>query len=226
MKLLLIRHATSEKNRDNRIGSSSNDFALTRIGFSDALKLGNILYTNNLIPDALYCSASEAPYQTALAIGRIINQTPVVLSNFHAINLGIISGLSFSEIEDQYPAIWAQMNAYMQNQLHPKFFRIPEAESNLEFENRIRVILMNLLRSSLERICIIAHRSVITIIINICTNVPHTADEGHFRFLEIPPLSLSLVSIEKELLSSDVNFIGIQFDDTKLPKLLVDFYIR
>ena len=209
MKLLLIRHAQSTKTILNRIGVSGVDYRLTSFGRQSAHDFGILIDPLGRKAEKIYIGDSSATLETASLIWKN-TASPTLLQGLHSIDLGVLSGLSFEEIETQYPEYWSQLYAYMCNTLHPRDFSFPGAESIGDFETRIFGGLETIIRHTNKFSVLVAHRSVITAILNICVNTPSSIEEGEFKYYNLPPLSISLVKINRDLSVAEVLEIGLE----------------
>ena len=194
MLLLLIRHGTSTKNLEDRHGVADpmQKWELTEHGIKDTLIASAKLRCLVGI-DAVFSSSVNECIQTAhLLFGQEL--IPILqLDSLTSIDFGIVSGLSKAEIHSRFPEIGRQLDLYEKGILHPKDYTIGNAESNAHFERRIRASLSEILGSGHSTVCIVAHRSTFTMILNIVSNWPNPTDAGHYESITFDPLGISLL---------------------------------
>ena len=71
-KFLVCRHGQSLWNKENKF-SGWSDISLTKKGIKDAFCVGNILNTNNLIPDKIFTSDTKRTIETSEIIQKILS---------------------------------------------------------------------------------------------------------------------------------------------------------
>lgn len=212
MKFLLIRHAESEKNIGDRHGDSDKNWLLTPDGINKA-KAFSVRLAEAVNIEKIYCSDSSTCLQTANILGQALNLTPIAEPKLRSINFGVISGLSLDEVSSKYPEIMFQINEYHAGRLHPKDYKIPNAESNAKFELRIKTFLMQILDQPLNQLCVVAHRSSITMMLNITRNLPNTTDNGDYQVFDLPPLSISVMEIHNNGSKGSIYSVGSTLRD-------------
>jgi carbamoyltransferase len=105
------------------------------------------------------------------------------------------------------------MELYHAGMLHPKDYAIPNAETNSQFEKRVRSALSKILQIGVPKACVVAHRSTITMVLNIISNWPKHTDEGHYEVIGIEPLSISIVEIHGEDVIGNIEAVSQPLND-------------
>ncbi|MBC7232297.1 MAG: histidine phosphatase family protein [Chloroflexi bacterium] len=109
MRILLIRHAESEGNAAQRI-QGWNDEPLTDRGREQAKALAKRLQNGYGIC-AVYASSLSRARQTAEIIAGSLGLTPVLDDRLREYDCGVVTGLTWEEVQAQYPDIarrWAE----------------------------------------------------------------------------------------------------------------------
>lgn len=154
MKLLLIRHAESLGNVDQRI-QGRQDQDLSDQGRLQAQTLGTFLAANLWQPSHLYSSSLKRAVQTAqLLLAPLPTQPPTqYIQELQELNNGIFDGLTWQEAETRYPQL---CQALMTS---AEWIPIPEAESLQAIRDRAQAFLQALLRNhgNQDQIWIVSH---------------------------------------------------------------------
>lgn len=160
---IFIRHAQSEKNTKDITGGKGE--RLTAEGVCQAKKLAKKLCSIVNGPNiSLYCSNAIQVKQTAHEISREMGIDLIISKILSPARLGIIGGLSGSEIMVQYPEVYARFQAWKKKQLEAIDLNIPGMESPEQFWHRI-IGFLNHARCNYINI-VICTRSVMVLIAN------------------------------------------------------------
>ena len=202
MKLYLIRHAESFKNIQDRHGNTVEDFPLTPKGIKEADKFSKHFRDIYQISKVI-TSGNIACTQTAMILAEATSVDYFTNTQLNSFNFGIISGLSFPTVKKKYPEIYKQIDLYHKGKFHPRSYKIPNAETNYEFEKRIVAFLSEVTNAINKNIAVIAHRSSITMILNVINNYPKSCndDNGFYKVYPINNLSISIVEVESGFLT-------------------------
>jgi len=139
---VFIRHAESEKNLRDITGGDgehlTNKGEQEAIDFSKRLKslLGSSEQYNVISSNAI--QAIETARQFALQF----NMSPKISDELSPAGLGIVGGLSSSQIADMFPDISVRFKAWRNQEIEAVDLQIPDMESPEEFWNRIINFLM------------------------------------------------------------------------------------
>ena len=170
MKLLLTRHGETDWNLQRRI-QGSTDTDLNENGRRQAMQLSENLLVSHNRPEIIYTSGLKRARETAeIAAGRL--QIPcLVHPGLEEIGFGLWEGLTWEQVEEQYPAlyhIWHTDRRYG----HP-----PEGESYQDLLERVVPALQDIVRKeggsgSDRRILIVTHSAVIMSLLSHLNRTP------------------------------------------------------
>jgi broad specificity phosphatase PhoE len=136
--------------------------------------------------------------------------TVVRRAMLRAVNFGVVSGRSTDEIKSAFPESYRQMQLYEQGLLHPRDFRIPGREPFVRFEKRILRFVESCAKkhAASETILVFAHRSYITMAVNVLAAYPRSAASLSYNRLEVPNLSISTVLFRSAGYRTTVQYVG------------------
>jgi broad specificity phosphatase PhoE len=176
LELWVFRHAQSTANRDQRMAGRSAD-PLTALGQAQAIALGQHLARITAPPTHLYCSPLPRAQQTLAGIQQAFaapqsqlhshsqrqsqassqpQQQPwpcQIHDGLTEIDGGIFSGLTWTEVETQYPDVCAALSA------SADLVPVPGAESPAAIYQRAQTVYQRLLASHGpgDRVWVISH---------------------------------------------------------------------
>jgi carbamoyltransferase len=196
VRLFLLRHAPSNKNIQGRQGAAlaAHDWRLTAKGEKEARLVAAQLQSFGPF-DAVYSSPDTAAYQTATLVAQVYGLVPERLAKLQSIHLGVVSGMTDMEIAEQHPFVARQLGLYHRGFFHPRDYAIPEAETNRDFELRVREALETIVTTGGDQVCVVAHRSTITMAVNTIANGSCSTDEGYYELMHLPALSLTIIEL-------------------------------
>jgi len=140
MRLLCIRHGQSVANNEGRFQGQS-DSPLTDLGREQARALARRLAREGWSLSAILTSDLSRAAETAQILGDAL-RTPVFPDErLREHDVGILTGLTLAQIEQQYPEIMRALNH------DPVLPVIPGEESQDAFRRRV-VSMLDLIRSS------------------------------------------------------------------------------
>lgn len=181
LKLLLIRHAQSLGNVDQRI-QGRQDQDLSDQGRVQAQTLGAFLSENLWHPSHLYSSPLKRAVQTAESLlASLPNQPPIHYTQaLQELSNGIFDGLTWQEAQTQYPQLCQDLMS------STEWIPIPGAETLQAVRDRAQAFLQDLLgnHSNHDQIWIVSHGGFLQYLV--------TAILGSDRVwgLTIPPTAL------------------------------------
>ena len=142
MKIILLRHAESMGNREQRMLGQLDD-PLSEWGQLQAKQLGQSLAHDSGQPTHLYCSPLARSLQTAQILlqswPHIPNSQIETVDALKEIHNGIFQGLTWAQAQAQYPELCATLER------SPTWIPIPGAESLVAVRDRARDFIQNLL---------------------------------------------------------------------------------
>ena len=108
MRLLVLRHAEAEGNRDNRLMGQSN-LKLTTRGLAQARAVAQAVDDTEII-SALYSSPLARARETAEFLSGRLGLPIKMIDGLKEIDIGPLEGLNSAERQEQYPEFIAQWN--------------------------------------------------------------------------------------------------------------------
>ncbi len=176
MKVYLVRHGETEWNRMGRI-QGWEDIPLSREGIMQAHVLREKLKDVPL--HAVYSSDLSRAIQTAEIIAEPHGLEVIPLWGLREAKRGLLNGLTYKEIEEQYPD-------FLRNFIRdPYRTRPPEGESLEDSEQRVRQAL-ELIREENpgKNVLIVSHALINVIIRSILTGTPITPETYRQMFMK------------------------------------------
>lgn len=102
MKIIMIRHGQTEWNALEKY-QGQTDIDLNEVGREQAEKLAVYWREHKPEVEAIYCSDLSRSRETAVIIGRALQLKPIMDRRFREINFGNWEGLTYREVNEQYP---------------------------------------------------------------------------------------------------------------------------
>ncbi|RUS84880.1 hypothetical protein EGW08_007349, partial [Elysia chlorotica] len=144
--IYLTRHGESEMNLQGRIGGNSD---LSEQGDKYAEELGKFVANENIPNLKVWTSELKRTIQTA----RYIDAPKEHWKALNEIDAGICEGMTYEEIQDQYPQDFADRD---QDKYH---YRYPSGESYQDLVARLEPVILELERH--ENVMVICHQAVL-----------------------------------------------------------------
>ncbi|GFO44995.1 6-phosphofructo-2-kinase/fructose-2,6-bisphosphatase [Plakobranchus ocellatus] len=144
--IYLTRHGESEMNLQGRIGGNSD---LSEQGEKYAEELGKFVENENIPDLKVWTSELKRTIQTA----RCIDAPKEHWKALNEIDAGICEGMTYEEIQDQYPQDFADRD---QDKYH---YRYPSGESYQDLVARLEPVILELERH--ENVMVICHQAVL-----------------------------------------------------------------
>ena len=139
MKILLVRHGETDWNVAKRI-QGSTDTPLNETGIEQAKRLAEELAKRETPIIGVYTSKLERAAKTAEYVAEKIGKECIVLPGLEEINFGLWEGITWEQVEEQFPVeyqTWRQNRRYG----HP-----PKGESYQELVERVVVALQKVIK--------------------------------------------------------------------------------
>ncbi|MCR3920973.1 MAG: histidine phosphatase family protein [Firmicutes bacterium] len=129
MRILLARHGQTAANAAGRF-QGTLDFPLNAKGRKQAQQLAPLLaqYT----PGKLFTSNLRRSIETAAPTAHLLGIEPTASPVFREYSWGILEGLSRSEIKEQHPVLFSQLDVNLRGA------EIPQQEPLEQFRERLR----------------------------------------------------------------------------------------
>ena len=162
--LVLVRHGETEWNKSSRY-QGVMDIELNKKGKSQAEQLYGFLKDEDF--DAIYSSTLKRAYHTIKDIADYQDKDVITIADLMEINFGEWEGLTFSEIEKDYPDLakkWAE---------DPTCCKPPEGEHIKEVEERAGKTIDRIVDENTDnKILIATHGGIVRIIIAYLLELP------------------------------------------------------
>jgi broad specificity phosphatase PhoE len=190
--IILVRHAESEKNIQDYHGHSEVlDHPLTAPGLVAAQKFG-LMLRERVALAGVFSSGSLSPTQTADAIAKPHGITAQVRQGLHAVDMGILSGLTDAQVAQQYPEFHEELRRFQAGLLHPKDMTIPGREEFSVFAMRVFQELCHLKNQCLP-LLVVGHHSSLSMILHVLASQPPKFLDAPYRRYRFPHLSSTLL---------------------------------
>jgi broad specificity phosphatase PhoE len=157
MHVLMIRHAESLGNREYRIQGRA-DYALSMQGIEQAHALGQVLVSNGWKPTHIYTSSLQRTVHTAEILRdywatRESTAHLTLCPDLQEIKNGILEGLTWAEVQEQYPDLAAALMA------SSDWIPIPGAESLKAARDRAQQFIQTITtqHNNADRLWIVTH---------------------------------------------------------------------
>lgn len=194
-KIILIRHAQSEKNLKDIHGG--NGESLTSLGKEQANALAVRLFELGICPDNAVIAAPQniQTKETAEIISNKLALPKYDISDFRPLYLGIVHGLSNEVVADKYPEISNLLFQWRNKELEICDLAIPEMENALEFYNRGLKVLDKLNKEKYN--IFIATNSLYILLLNILFGNTCMKGGGYKHF-DIPNCGLTMFNEDSD----------------------------
>ena len=179
LELLLVRHGETEWNRTHRYLGSSDE-PLNATGLRQAEQLAAV-FTETRI-DVILSSDMARTMQTAQAVSAVCGVETVTDPLLRELSFGIFEGLTYNEVQDQYPTELADWQA--------DFEKAPMGGEKLSTLSKRVEMSLNRIRGEYagKQVLVVSHGGVIREILRQSLGLPAA---GHWYF------SIAAASITK-----------------------------
>ncbi len=187
MQILLLRHGATDWNLQGRC-QGTTDMELNSVGLQQAREVA--AYLGNERIHAVYSSNLKRAIQTAVAISEPRNLAVVIDESLRELDHGKLEGLTFSEIQAQYPRfIYKWRN-------EPAELRVPGGERLIDVGKRAWDGMNRIVRRhhTGETIAIVSHNFPILTILCRITETPL----NHYRSFHLNPCEISRIGYAPE----------------------------
>lgn len=208
-----VRHGEALKNVEDRHGGMGT--ALTDRGRNQMASLSD--YFNKRLRHikdvGLIAQTVPQVSQSATIIGQKLSITPCWDERLRGIDLGVLAGLSKSEVESKYPEAAVRMEEWRQGKRRMNQLYIPGAETAHQFETRVRESLRDMATGTpYSHVIVVCTRSVLIMLINIAKR-GGKIDYEYYSPYDFEPASIS------ELTFSNNSFHLVCQNETDYSKL-------
>ena len=182
MQLILVRHAETAWNRDNKF-LGATDVELTNEGIQQAGMVAGAVA--KLKPDCLISSPLLRARMTAGAIAERAGLCPSTMDELTEINLGDLEGLEGRDMKEQYPDLLAQWRR------DPSPVCFPAGECMTELQTRVITTIESLEQNyDGKTVAVVSHNFPIKVALLAYLGLPLSG----FHRLNVDLASISVVS--------------------------------
>lgn len=165
MKLIFIRHGQTDWNLQGKI-QGSYDSDLNDTGIKQAIELSEVLLNLNYKFSKIYTSPQKRALKTAEILSEHSNINYFPIDDLKEINMGKWEGLSWDEVESQYPS------EYREWYLNRQYTKTPNGESYEDMLKRVLKAINTIIANNNEDVVIVSHSAIIMGLQCYVTNTP------------------------------------------------------
>lgn len=155
-KIIFIRHGATSYSEEKRLYDSEDYPPLNELGKEETQKIAHWLKETCPNVDAIYTSSALRSIQSARIIAKNYKIDFEILDNLQERKAGIWGGLTFSQIQEKYPDMFAE---YKKN---PAEFVIEGAETPTEINERVKKVLDKIIKkNAYKTVVIVTHAGVV-----------------------------------------------------------------
>lgn len=184
-KITFIAHGSTIYSEENRLTNKIDYPPLNDNGYQEIKKIAEFVKIRGLKTDNIYCSPALCCVQSAEILADELKQDFTPINDLYTRKCGVWSGLSFDEIEKQYPEMLEELHRTPQN-------FCPEGGEDIDvFNKRVNDIVSQVIEKNLRgRVIIVTHPSVIQSAIKNALSIP----PEHQYKIYIKPASATQIS--------------------------------
>ena len=186
MKLIFIRHGQTDWNLQGKI-QGSYDSELNEIGMKQATELSEKLIKLNYKFKKIYTSPQKRALKTAKILSDSSKVPYIIIENLKEINMGKWEGLSWGEVENNYPI---EYKNWKENR---KDVPPPNGESYEHMLYRVLGSLHKIIKENTDDVVIVAHSAIIMCLQCYITNTPFN------KMLKFKTSNAEITEIDSEL---------------------------
>lgn len=165
MKLIFIRHGQTDWNIQGKI-QGSYDIELNETGIKQAIELSDKLTKHKYEFKKIYSSPQKRALNTAEILSDSSNIEYVVIDDLREINMGEWEGLSWEEVEENYPSEYKEWKS------NRRYTSPPKGESYEDMLQRVIRSLHKIINENKDDVVIVTHSAVIMSLQCYITNTP------------------------------------------------------
>lgn len=187
-KIIYIAHGSTIYSEENRVSDKLDYPPLNENGYSEMDKICDFIKKRGLKINKIYTSPAQSCIQSAEIIADELKQDFEVLPELYNRKCGILSGLTFSQLEKKHPDLLEELHR------NPLDFCPEGGEEVQAFNARTSKIISEVIKNNLSgRIIVVTHPSVIKSVIRNALEIP----PQHQYKIHIKPASATQISYFK-----------------------------
>ncbi|MBI4200931.1 MAG: histidine phosphatase family protein [Chloroflexi bacterium] len=186
MRLYLVRHGETQRNRDRLVQGGSNSDGLTELGMLQAAAAARALAGLGIT--ALFTSTVPRAVETCRLVGEALGIPPELAPGLEELDTGVLDGLTSQEMRTQYPDFMAQWDR------DAGAARLPGGETMLEVQARAWSAIEDIVRRHPEgTAAVVSHNFTICTLVCKALDLPiagfrrFRVDLGSISALELAP---------------------------------------
>ena len=187
MKLIFIRHGQTDWNVRGKI-QGSYDIELNETGIRQAIELSDKLTKHKYEFKKIYSSPQKRALNTAKILSDSSNIEYVVIDDLREINMGEWEGLSWKEVDENYPTEYKEWKS------NRRYTSPPKGESYEDMLQRVIKALHKIINENKDDVVIITHSAVIMCLQCYITNTPFN------KMLQFKTTNAEITEIDSKLL--------------------------
>ncbi|MDD3428523.1 MAG: histidine phosphatase family protein [Oscillospiraceae bacterium] len=164
MDLILTRHGETDWNAQKRV-QGSRDIPLNQTGVKQAFALAQNLSAGKR-PQKVYTSKQLRAKETGQIVARELHIPCEEAAGIEEMNLGLWEGLSWQQIEQQYPA---DLQRWINNR---RYQPTPQGESYQDTLERVLPALQKIVSGKEESVLVVTHSAIIMALMAYLNDTP------------------------------------------------------
>ncbi len=166
-KITFIRHGSTIYSDENRLNDNLNYPPLSEVGKIEADKIAKWIEKRSPKVDKIYTSSDIQSIQTCKLVSQEYKKDFEIVDNLYSRRTGKWNGLTFEQIEKQYPE---ELKQYHENRAN---YWTENGETNTQLQQRVRNSVAELIAQNIgNRIIIVTNGDVIQAEICSALNIP------------------------------------------------------
>lgn len=166
-KITFICHGATIYSEEGRFSDAENYPPLSELGVEEMNSINNYLKARGVKNDVIYTSGALRTVQSAMMVAKLFRKDYVIVDDLTTRQCGKWNGLTFSQIEKEYPGGFAKILS------EPDKRTVADAESSVEFIARIKKVIDRLVAQNIgNRIIIVTFPEVIQAAICAALDIP------------------------------------------------------
>jgi broad specificity phosphatase PhoE len=184
-KIIFVRHGATCYSEENRLYDSEDYPPLNELGKEETQKIIKWLQVTCPDVDSIYTSSALRSIQSARMIAKSYKLDFEIVDNLHERKAGIWGGLTYGQIQEKYPDLFAE---YKKN---PSGFILEGAERRVDTDKRVGKIIEELIKeNTYKTIVVVTHAGVIQSAVSYALKI----DPVHQDKIYIPTGSATQIS--------------------------------
>lgn len=155
-KITFVCHGATIYTEEGRFSDAEKYPPLSELGEEEMKSISNYIKARGVKNDVIYSSPSVRTTQSAEFISKIFKKDYIVVEDLKPRECGKWNGLTFNQIFEKYPGGFEKILS------EPDKRTVADAESSVDFINRVKVVVDRLVEENIgNRIIIVTYPEVI-----------------------------------------------------------------